>query len=327
MSAIGFSGHAPVPFENKWSTKESRLEEYAALIKSLKSKYSPDLNLKSQISKSQIPNLKSLISNLKSQNLKSQIPNPKSQISNLKSQNLKSTIDIFLSLEIDFIPGITKEFSVLKDKLNLDYTIGSVHLVLNKNNNPLTTNNQQLTTNFWFIDRPDKNYSQGLEDIFKGDIKLAVTSYYRQIQEMVITQKPDIIGHFDKVKMNNKNRYFSEDEQWYKDIVDETLKIISKNNSILEVNTRGIYKKYNEINLAGSLLSGASTLRLTDFLFPSVQILEQCFKLKIPVTVNSDAHSPSELTNYFDETYQLLKDIGFKGTHEFIYDKWQLTPF
>ena len=75
----------------------------------------------------------------------------------------------------------------------------------------------KITDELWFIDGPDKNYVIGIENIFNNDIKKAVTNYYRQIQEMVITQKPDIIGHLDKIKMNNKARFFSEDEKWYKE--------------------------------------------------------------------------------------------------------------
>ena len=130
---------------------------------------------------------------------------------------------------------------------------------------------------------------------------------------MIITQKPDIIGHLDKIKMNNKNRFFSEDEKWYKDLVKETLKYIHQNSKsgipIVEVNTRGIYKKK------------------TQSLFPSIDILEQCYLLKIPITLNSDAHKPDELTNYFKETIQILKNIGFKGIHILNNGKWLLKPF
>ena len=45
---------------------------------------------------------------------------------------------------------------------------------------------------------------------------------------MMLTQKPDIIGHFDKIKMHNQDRYFSEDEPWYRDLVMELLDTILK---------------------------------------------------------------------------------------------------
>jgi len=234
LYSLGFSGHAPLPFENTWSIKENYLQNYCNTIKDLREKYSKQ-------------------------------------------------IKIFLSLEIDYIPDITVNFCELISSCDLDYTIGSVHLVKNINKKDL-----------WFIDGPEKGYIAGLQNVFDNNIKLAVQTYYNQICEMVKTQKPDIIGHFDKIKMNNKKRFFDEEEKWYNDIVTKVLKYISKTQSIIEVNTRGIYK------------------HKTDSLFPSVSILKQCYKLNIPLTINSDAHNPDELKNYFKETSLILKDIGYK---------------
>ena len=247
MAAIGFSGHAPVPFENKWSMKHEKMEEYSNVLDDLKIKYS-------------------------------------------------SQINVYKALEIDYIRGITKSFDSLKRRYSLDYTIGSVHLVYEQNSREL-----------WFIDGPEDNYIRGLQNIFNNDVKKAVILYYKQIQEMVITQKPDMIAHIDKIKMNNKDRFFKEDEKWYRDVVDETLKVIAGKHSIVEVNTRGIYKKKSEA------------------LFPSVWILEKCRELNIPVILNSDAHSPSDLTEYFPETITILKDIGFHGIHIFNNHRWELA--
>jgi histidinol-phosphatase (PHP family) len=246
MTSLGFSGHAPVPFENSWSTKQENMDEYFRIIDNLKNKYSDKLN-------------------------------------------------IFKSLEIDYIPGLTKDFHTLRNSYSLDYTIGSVHLVRDNSSEAL-----------WFIDGPDKNYVSGLDKIFNNDIQDAVGHYYRQIQEMVINQQPDIIGHIDKIKMNNKGRYFNEDEAWYRKLVNETLHVIAAHKCIVEVNTRGIYKKR------------------TDSLFPSEYILKLCLELGIPVTVSSDAHSPSELTNYFPEAFLLLKQIGFKGIQVLTDGKWRV---
>jgi histidinol-phosphatase (PHP family) len=243
---LGFSGHAPVPFENNFSIKEEEFDNYISTINSLKEKH-------------------------------------------------KGQINIFLALEIDFIPGITKSFSEFKKQGNLDYTIGGVHLVRNKDKQGL-----------WFIDGPKfETYDEGLEKLFNGNIRKGVETYYNQIQEMTITQKPDIIAHFDKIKMHNRNRYFSEEESWYEDLVWKSLKTISEAGSIVEVNTRGLYKKRS-----------AST-------FPGTAILEQILHLKIPITLSSDAHQPEELDGYYKETIGLLKDIGFKDLMCFSADGWK----
>ncbi len=202
-------------------------------------------------------------------------------------------IDVYRSLEIDYIPGVTASFKSYKKKAHLDYTIGSVHLVKVDSN-----------SEFWFLDGPDTNFSHGVEVLFDGDIKNAVTAYFDQVIEMIITQQPDIVGHIDKVKMNNKGRYFSEDDKWYLDLLDKTIIALKESDCIVEVNTRGIYKKK----------SGT--------FFPDAYFLKQCLKYDIPVTISSDAHHVDELISVFDSAQEMLKRIGFVSVRVFEGDIW-----
>lgn len=207
----------------------------------------------------------------------------------------KDQISIRLALEIDYIDGITRDFKAFIESCRLDYTIGSVHLVKSGNDNRL-----------WFIDGPKaESYDEGLINIFGGDIRLAVTTYYNQVSSMIRTQKPDIIGHFDKIKMHNQDRYFLEDEIWYRELVMDLMETIKEAGSIIEVNTRGIYKK-----------------RSND-LFPGQWILKEILKKNLPVTLNSDAHRPEEIDGYYAEAMQILRSIGFKSLVYFDEDGWK----
>ena len=194
-----------------------------------------------------------------------------SEINRLK-EKYKNDIELYLSLELDYIPGITKSFDELKGSLGLDYTIGSVHLV-----------RANAKDELWFLDGPDTNYTKGLQQLFNGDIKEAIAAYYHQVIEMIETQKPDVIGHVDKVKMNNKGRYFSESEDWYVELQNQTLDALDRSGCIVEVNTRGVYKKKSEK------------------LFPDDYFLQECLRRKIPITISTDAHQPEELLKYFEE--------------------------
>jgi histidinol-phosphatase (PHP family) len=199
-------------------------------------------------------------------------------------QNANPGIEILLALEIDYIPGITDPIDVYRKTSSFDYFFGSVHLVKNEDSGKL-----------WFIDGPDITiYDDGLKEIFSGDIRNAVTTYYRQVQEMILTQKPDIVGHMDKIKMYNRGRYFSEDEPWYIRLVEETLDLIASAGCIVEVNTRGVYKKRS------------------DALFPGPEVLKRVRSRNIPVTITSDAHKPHELSLYFKEAGEILENLGFK---------------
>ena len=205
----------------------------------------------------------------------------------------KEEIDIYRSLEIDYIPGLTRSFSYWKKRAALDYTIGSVHLI--KGNS---------VQDLMFLDGPDTNFTYGLQRIFGNDIKQAVKAYYHQINEMIEEEAPDIAGHIDKIKMNNKERFFQEDEKWYRDLQNETLCLLEQTRTIVEVNTRGIYKKKSKE------------------LFPDSYFLTECCRREIPVTISSDAHHPQELLLGYQEVCQKLKRIGFGEIMKFSKGEW-----
>lgn len=215
-------------------------------------------------------------------------------IEELKNQ-YKKDIEIYRGLEIDYIPGISKKFDHFRVQLQLDYVIGAVHLVKGKNPGRL-----------WFIDGPQEGYKQGLEEIFNNDPREAVKAYFHQINEMLYSQEFEFIAHLDKVKMNNKEQFFSTSEGWYKKLVKQTLAYIKDKDVALELNTRGVYKGKSQEY------------------FPSTGILEEAYMMQIPVVVNSDAHSPHELNGQFVEALSLLKGIGYKGVYVLKNGAWQL---
>ncbi|MDZ7742699.1 MAG: histidinol-phosphatase [Bacteroidota bacterium] len=213
----------------------------------------------------------------------SQLDDYAGEIAMLKNK-YQDEINIYTAFEFDYIPGITRDFEVYAKQCKIDYAIGSVHLVKNGSGDHL-----------WFIDGPRiKTYDDGLRNTFGGDIRKAVKAYYYQINEMISTQDFEIIGHLDKIKMHNKNRFFMTDEKWYMDLVMESLDLIRQKDIIVEVNTRGIYKKRCET------------------LFPETNILRKIKEMNIRLTVSSDAHQPADLSKYFPETIRILQDIGFR---------------
>jgi len=199
-------------------------------------------------------------------------------------------LDVYLSLEMDYIPGMTKPFAQVKEAYGLDYTIGSVHLV-----------KSPVENEFLFLDGPDTNYVQGLECLFDGDVKKMVKAYFNQINEMITEQKPDVVGHIDKIKMNNKGRYFSENETWYQNLLNESIDVLKESDCIVEINTRGLYTK-----------------KSPDF-FPDARFIKACHKNNIPVTISTDAHHPDELLLYFDGAAKILKESGYDSV--WVYDK------
>lgn len=207
-------------------------------------------------------------------------------------------IQVYLSLEIDYIPNMIGPAAVATE-MNLDYTVGSVHFVdAFENEIP------------WGIDGTRKEFQQGLEEIYKGDIQHAVTRFYELSRQMLEEDCPDILGHMDKIKMHNsQGNYFSESAAWYKKEVMRTLETAKSSGVIIELNPRGMYKK----NLGDP--------------YPSPWILKEIYQMGIPITLNSDSHHPKDIDRLFTESAQLLHEIGFRELRILFDGTWQNRAF
>ncbi|MCQ2283421.1 MAG: histidinol-phosphatase [Bacteroidales bacterium] len=235
---LGFSSHAPVPFENGFAIQESDLTPYCEEIEQLKG---------------------------------------------------QTHLRLFKALECDFIPGMSQPFDHFKTQWNLDYIIGGVHLVRPQNSSEL-----------WFIDGPKREiYDEGLEKLFDSNIRKAVTTFWEQTFEMLETEHFDIIAHFDKIKMHNQHRFFQEDEKWYTALADKAVQLIKQKDVIIEINTRGLYKKR------------------CDAFYPATGLLQKARKLDIPVVISSDAHQACEIDAYFAEATTELERCGYGNVVHF----------
>lgn len=219
------------------------------------------------------------------------------EISGLKKR-YAGRLEIYLGLEVDYLPGVMGASSPAIASLRLDFTVGSVHFM------SIDSTEEQLT-----IDGPEEDYRRLLEEGFGGDIKRMIREYYQLIREMVSEHTPDIIGHFDVIKKNNPGgKYFDESEAWYRDEVMKTLENIAASGSILEVNT-------------GGLARGRTTAT-----YPPLWVLRECRKLGIPTNVNSDTHQPSHLTFHFTEAHELLREAGYREKLVLLDGRWQMVP-
>ncbi|MDD3224258.1 MAG: histidinol-phosphatase HisJ [Clostridium sp.] len=216
-------------------------------------------------------------------------------------KNLKdlyhNTIEIYTGLEIDYIKNLMCSCSKKFLDLNLDYTIGSIHML------------KDLNGGYLAVDGDLSEYEALLKFTFNNDIKQFVHEYYSQVRNMVIESTPSIVGHLDLIKKHNKAmRFFNENESWYKEEIIETLKTISNSNSILEINTGGKVRGYTE-----------------DF-YPSNWIIRESRKLNIPIILNSDAHDPMQIKAYFKEASEILKASGYTYQHILKNNKWTEVP-
>ena len=227
------------------------------------------------------------------------MPRYVAEIAQLKEE-FKGKIDIYCGLEADYLTDVSEPFAVTKERYHLDYLIGGVHLV-GQSANP---------DEIWFIDGPKwEVYDEGLQKFFDGDIRRAVRRFYEQSNEMIENEQFDIIAHFDKIKMHNRERYFHEDEPWYRALAFETLDLIREKGLVMEVNVRGIYKK-----------------RYNGF-YPSPWLMEEACKMGIPAIISADAHHFSEISLEFAAAEEALKKAGYRSVVNFKDGQWIEVAF
>ena len=210
-------------------------------------------------------------------------------------QRYADRIPIYCGLEIDYIPQVTGPNHPRWQELALDYTIGSVHFVdFFPDSCP------------WEIDGSHDVFLQGVETIFGGNVPRAVERYYALIRQMVTHDPPDIVGHLDKIKIQSENgQLFDETAPWYRRAVQHTLDVIAERSLIVEVNTRGLYQQK------------------TREPYPGWWTLVRLREMDIPITLNSDAHHPREVTVYFPEIASRLAQLGFREVMQLQDGAWQ----
>jgi len=195
-------------------------------------------------------------------------------------KNYAQDIELLRSLEVDYIPdrmGPAHENIVNAD---LDYIVGSVHFV-----------GTFPDGNYWSIDDSTDDFARGINEIFSGDISKTVTRYFDLQMEMLQDQPPHILGHMDKIRMHNRNRFFfDETADWYVDLVRKTLKRAAEKGTVVEINT----KYYKQAGLT----------------FPSADHFQWMAENQIPVTLSSDAHAPDKLLSGFADMAPVLTKNG-----------------
>lgn len=250
FTALGFSAHAPLPFETGWNLSGEVLPLYMAEIRKQQSGW-------------------------------------------------KKQLQIYLGLEVDYITDFQSPSDAYWHSLGLDYIIGSVHTSMEVFTQPP----------YLCVDGPLDEVLELVNEYHEGSWQKMIVSYYRCVCGMLEKGGFSFIGHFDLVKKRNgKGKFFSEDTPWYRKAVMEALMSLKTSGIIMEVNT------------------GAISRGIPDTVYPSAWILQKAHKLNIPVMLNADAHHPDSIDCHFDQSFSLLREIGFKEIWALLDGQWQALP-
>jgi len=209
-------------------------------------------------------------------------------------EKYKNEIDVFLGMELDYIPEIG--FGHIPEGLTekLDYYIGSVHFLGTMKNGTM-----------WTVDYSRDELIAGIDDSFSGNVRSAVEKYYSLISEMAEKYSPTVIGHIDLIKKTNvNNAIFNEHENWYINAVEKCLDSIKRSGSAIEINTGAIARGYTKEQ------------------YPSAHILKAVKEKGIPITINSDAHTAEGIDCKLVEMYALASSTGFKSIRYLGRSRW-----
>lgn len=117
--------------------------------------------------------------------------------------------------------------------------------------------------------------------------------YLCAIANMAQSKYFDIVGHFDLLKIFN-----NPPSNALKSDIIKTLESIKDNNLVLEINAAGLNKPICEI-------------------YPSKDILKLAYKMEIPISFASDAHTPQNVGIHKEKMLNLARKIGYKKAVSF----------
>jgi len=149
----------------------------------------------------------------------------------------------------------------------------------------------------------DKTVDVGPEFYEGKSIDRLFESYFESVCIAVSSGLFDIIGHCDLIRIFGYKPVFDH-EHLYRHLA----KTMKRHDVVFEVNTNGRNRP------------------LADF-YPDRRFLNIFREENVPVCVNSDAHMPSRVGQYFDEAYELLRYVGFTEMAVFDNRVRKMVPF
>jgi histidinol-phosphatase (PHP family) len=197
----------------------------------------------------------------------------------------RGRLRVLIGLEIDFIAGVIGPADKDYRKLELDYSIGSIHYMLPMGGEPFT------------IDGSPEEFERGLHNGFRGNIEELVNAYWNVVEAMIYAGGFDILGHVDLIKKNNiENRWFSQESWMYRERLSRIETIIAASKVAVEVNTGGLNR--------GS----------TRETYPSLPLLRLLCAKNVPVIITADAHSACHINGNYETAASVLREAGYKKT-------------
>jgi len=149
----------------------------------------------------------------------------------------------------------------------------------------------------------EKTVEEGPEFYEGKSIDILFEAYFESVCKAIESDLFDIIAHCDLIRIFGYKPSTGQEPHYRK-----LAKTMKKHNVVFEVNTNGRNRP------------------LADF-YPDRKFLRIFREENVPVCVNSDAHMPSRVGQYFDEAYDLLRYTGYTEMAVFDNRVRRMIPF
>lgn len=150
----------------------------------------------------------------------------------------------------------------------------------------------------WGFDNPEfigRYEDENIDDIWQ--------KYFDAIEKMAKSKLFDIVGHLDLIKV-----FKFMPKKDILEIAKNALIAIKESNMVVEINMAGYRKPVAEA-------------------YPSLELLQEVYKLDIPITFSSDAHAPKQVSMFEKEIVEMAKKIGFTKCAIFKNRKREMVSF
>ena len=187
-------------------------------------------------------------------------------------QKYQEQIELFVGFETETYSGSLDHTQTLRTKYKPDYIVGSVHHV----------------NDICFDFSPDL-YRNAINTV--GDIDSFYLNYFDLQYRMIDRLKPEVVGHFDLVRIYDKNYSERLKKPQIYERIDRNLNLIADLSLILDLNVRSYYKGATEP-------------------YPSRHIIKRAIELGIAIVPGDDSHGVATVGLHMDRGCDLLKNLG-----------------
>ena len=185
----------------------------------------------------------------------------------------RGKLDVFVGFETECCRGYIEHVEELRRQYEPDYIVGSVHHVGDV-----------------VIDWTTELYGEAAAKA--GGIVELYCAYFDQQFELMGALKPAVIGHFDLIRMHDKDYVERLQVPVVKDRVRRNLERAKEIGAILDLNVRALEKGASEPYVTGS-------------------ILEVAHELGVPCVPGDDSHGVSTVGRHLEVGIALLQSAGF----------------